>query len=209
MAGNSFGTLFRLTTFGESHGKAIGGVLDGCPSGLNIDVPFIQNELDRRKPGQSALTTQRKESDTIEILSGIFEGKSTGAPIAFLLRNEDQKPEDYEVLKTVYRPGHADYSWEKKFGIRDHRGGGRSSARETAVRVAGGAIAKLLLHRQVERLRGPGLHAQLGRLLPPCVRRLLRDVEVPVRCADALVHHDGQPARLRARRSVLARHAEL
>ncbi|MCC6600629.1 MAG: chorismate synthase [Crocinitomicaceae bacterium] len=145
MSRNSFGTLFCLTTFGESHGAAIGGVVDGCPAGLTVDVSYIQKELSRRRPGQSDLTTQRKENDTIEILSGIFENKSTGAPIAFLLRNEDHRPKDYDELRNVYRPGHADFTWEKKYGIRDHRGGGRSSARETAARVAGGAIAKLFL----------------------------------------------------------------
>ncbi len=145
MAGNTFGTLFRLTTFGESHGSGIGGVIDGCPAGLEISLSDIQTELDRRKPGQSSITTQRKESDTIEILSGVFEGKTLGTPIAFLLRNEDHRSEDYDALKEVYRPGHADEVWENKFGIRDHRGGGRSSARETAARVAGGAIAKKLL----------------------------------------------------------------
>ena len=145
MSGNSFGTLFRITTFGESHGKAIGVVIDGCPAGLVIDENFIQSELDRRKPGQSKLTTDRKEEDKVEILSGIFEGKSTGTPIAMMIHNKDHRSEDYSALKDVYRPSHADYTWEKKFGIRDYRGGGRSSARETATRVASGAIAKLLL----------------------------------------------------------------
>lgn len=145
MAGNSFGILFRLTTFGESHGVAIGGVIDGCPAGLEFSLDFIQNELDRRKPGQSSITTPRKESDTVEILSGVFEGKSTGAPIGFIIRNADQQSKDYDHLKDVYRPGHADHVWDKKFGFRDHRGGGRSSARETASRVVGGAFAKLFL----------------------------------------------------------------
>lgn len=151
MSANSFGELFKLTTFGESHGPAIGGILEGCPAGLPIDLNFIQAELDRRKPGQSSISTQRQESDRIEILSGVFEEKSTGYPIGFLLRNNDQKSSDYEQLKNVYRPSHADYSTEMKFGRRDHRGGGRSSARETACRVAGGAIAKLLLkHYHIE-----------------------------------------------------------
>ena len=148
MAGNSFGKLFKLTTFGESHGVAIGGIIDGCPAGLKIDFDFIQNELDRRKPGQSHLTTQRKESDTVQFLSGIFEGTTTGTPIGFTIKNEDLKSKDYEHLKNNYRPSHADFTYEKKFGIRDYRGGGRSSARETACRVVAGAIAKIILHQQ-------------------------------------------------------------
>lgn len=145
MAGNSFGQLFRITTFGESHGTAIGVILDGCPAGLTIDLDFIQAELDKRKPGQSKITTQRKESDIVQILSGTFEGKSTGTPIAMLIPNEDQRSKDYGHNVDVYRPSHADYVYDAKYGIRDHRGGGRSSARETAARVAAGAIAKLLL----------------------------------------------------------------
>ena len=148
MAGNSFGEIFRITTFGESHGKAIGVVIDGCPAGLEIDLNFIQQELDRRKPGQSAITTQRKESDTFEILSGIFEGKTLGSPIAITINNEDQKPEDYTHLKEAYRPSHADFTYEIKYGIRDYRGGGRASARETAARVIAGAIAKQLLAKE-------------------------------------------------------------
>lgn len=148
MSGKSFGTLFKLTTFGESHGPAIGGVIDGCPAGLNIDFDFIQSELARRKPGQSRITTQRKENDTLEFLSGIFEGKTTGTPIAFIVRNEDQEPKDYSHLKEAYRPSHADFTYEAKYGIRDYRGGGRSSARETIARVVGGAIAKLLLKQK-------------------------------------------------------------
>ncbi|MDX2172849.1 MAG: chorismate synthase [Bacteroidota bacterium] len=147
MAGNSFGTLFKLTTFGESHGIAIGGILDGCPAGLKIDIDFIQLELDRRKPGQSTITTQRKESDTIEFLSGIFEGITTGTPIGFIIKNEDAKSKDYTHLKENYRPSHADFTYEKKYGIRDYRGGGRSSARETACRIVAGAIAKLILQQ--------------------------------------------------------------
>ncbi|MBS1637881.1 MAG: chorismate synthase [Bacteroidetes bacterium] len=153
MAGNSFGTLFKLSTFGESHGEAIGGMIDGCPAGLLIDFDFVQHELDRRKPGQSNITTQRRESDRVKFLSGIFEGKTTGAPIGFTIENENQKPADYDHLKDTYRPNHADYTYEQKYGIRDYRGGGRSSARETACRVVGGAIAKLLLahyHIQVQ-----------------------------------------------------------
>ncbi len=145
MSANTFGTLFRLTTFGESHGTALGGIIDGCPAGLIIDVEFIQQELNRRRPGQSNLTTSRDESDAIEILSGVFEGRSTGAPIAFEIRNRDHHSFDYDHLRTAYRPSHADYTYDVKYGFRDHRGGGRSSARETLSRVAGGAVAKLLL----------------------------------------------------------------
>lgn len=142
---NTFGTLFRLTSFGESHGVAVGGVIDGCPPGLLIDLDFIQSELDRRRPGQSRITTPRKEADRVEFLSGIFEGKSTGAPIGFLIRNENQQSSDYDHLKMVYRPSHADYTYHLKYGHRDHRGGGRSSARETISRVVAGALAKLYL----------------------------------------------------------------
>jgi len=145
MSANTFGTIFRLTTFGESHGVALGGIIDGCPSGLVIDLEFIQNELSRRRPGQSDMTTPRSESDTIEILSGVFEGRSTGAPIAFEVRNRDHHSFDYDHLRDAYRPSHADYTYDSKYGFRDYRGGGRSSARETLSRVAGGAVAKLLL----------------------------------------------------------------
>jgi chorismate synthase len=147
MAGNTFGNIFRLTTFGESHGKAIGGTIDGCPAGLEINLEFLQYELDRRRPDQSSISTQRHEEDKVEFLSGIFEGKSTGAPIGFIIWNKDQKPEDYDQLKDLYRPSHADFTYDQKYGFRDHRGGGRSSARETACRVVGGAIAKLLLNQ--------------------------------------------------------------
>lgn len=143
---NSFGRIFKVTTFGESHGKAIGAIIDGCPSGINIDEAFIQSELDRRKPGQSKITTQRKELDTFEIQSGVFEGKSTGTPISIVIHNKDQKSKDYDHIKSAYRPSHADYTYQEKYGIRDYRGGGRSSARETAARVAAGAIAKLILN---------------------------------------------------------------
>jgi len=143
---NSYGTLFRISTFGESHGPAIGVVIDGCPAGLPIDEVFIQSELNRRKPGQSKITTQRKEDDTFKVLSGIFEGKSTGAPIALVIENEDQRSKDYSHLENTFRPSHADFTYQEKYGLRDHRGGGRSSARETAARVAAGAVAKLLLH---------------------------------------------------------------
>jgi chorismate synthase len=145
MAGNTFGNLFKLTTFGESHGKAIGGVLDGCPSGLEIDLNAIQNDLDRRKPGQSAIVTQRKEPDTVEFYSGIFEGRTTGTPIGFAIHNTNQKSHDYSHIKDSYRPSHADYVYDQKYGFRDYRGGGRSSARETASRVVAGAIAKQML----------------------------------------------------------------
>jgi chorismate synthase len=145
MGGNTFGKKFRLTTFGESHGAAIGGVIDGCPPGVALDFEAIQKELDRRRPGQSAIVTQRKESDEVEFLSGIFEGKTTGAPIGFMVHNTNQKSGDYEHIKDVYRPSHADYTYDKKYGIRDHRGGGRSSARETISRVVGGAIAKQVI----------------------------------------------------------------
>ena len=146
MAGNTFGNLFKLTTFGESHGVAIGGVIDGCPSGLNIDLKAIQNELNRRKPGQSAIVTQRKEPDTVEFYSGIFEGKTTGTPIGFAIHNTNQKSKDYSHIKDSYRPSHADFVYDKKYGFRDYRGGGRSSARETASRVVAGAIAKQMLN---------------------------------------------------------------
>ncbi|APY07049.1 chorismate synthase [Winogradskyella sp. J14-2] len=145
MAGNSFGKLFKLTTFGESHGVAIGGIIDGCPSGLKLDFEAIQNELNRRKPGQSKIVTQRKEPDTVEFLSGIFEGVTTGTPIGFVIKNTNQKSKDYSHIKEVYRPSHADYTYDKKYGVRDYRGGGRSSARETASRVVAGAIAKQML----------------------------------------------------------------
>lgn len=145
MAGNTFGKIFQLTTFGESHGKAIGGVIQGCPAGLFIDEDFIQEEMDKRRPGQSELTTQRSESDKVEILSGVFENKSLGTPIGFIIWNKDQKSKDYSNLKDIYRPSHADFTYTGKYGIRDYRGGGRASARETACRVFAGAIAKLIL----------------------------------------------------------------
>lgn len=145
MAGNSFGKLFKLTTFGESHGVAIGGIIDGCPAGLTLDFDAIQNELNRRKPGQSDIVTQRKEPDTVEFLSGIFEGKTTGTPIGFTIHNTNQKSKDYSHIKDTYRPSHADYTYDQKYGTRDYRGGGRSSARETASRVVAGAIAKQIL----------------------------------------------------------------
>ena len=145
MAGNTYGTLFKLTTFGESHGKVIGGVIDGCPAGLTLDLTAIQNDLDRRKPGQSAIVTQRKEPDEVEFFSGIFEGQTTGTPIGFAIHNTNQKSKDYSHIKDSYRPSHADYVYDEKYGLRDYRGGGRSSARETASRVVAGAIAKQFL----------------------------------------------------------------
>jgi len=145
--GNSYGRKFRITTFGESHGIAIGVAIDGCPAGLDIDEEFIQQELGRRKPGQSKITTQRKESDQFQILSGVFEGKSTGTPIAMVIYNQDQKSKDYSHIAEKFRPSHADFTFQQKYGIRDYRGGGRSSARETAARVAAGAVAKLLLDK--------------------------------------------------------------
>lgn len=162
---NSYGTLFKITTFGESHGAAIGVIIDGCPAGLTIDEAFIQSELDRRKPGQSKITTQRKEDDTFRILSGVFEGKSTGTPIALVIENTDQRSKDYSHIAETFRPSHADYTYEAKYGNRDYRGGGRSSARETAARVAAGAIAKLLLKQL-----GVNVHAfvsQVGNITAP------------------------------------------
>ncbi|GAB5566023.1 MAG: chorismate synthase [Winogradskyella sp.] len=145
MAGNSFGKVFKLTTFGESHGEAIGGIIDGCPAGITLDFEAIQNEMNRRKPGQSKIVTQRKEPDTVDFYSGIFEGQTTGTPIGFVIKNTNQKSKDYSHIKDVYRPSHADYTYDQKYGIRDYRGGGRSSARETASRVVAGAIAKQML----------------------------------------------------------------
>ncbi len=157
MSGNTFGRIFTLTTFGESHGPALGGIVDGCPGGIALDQTQIQHELDARKPGNDGqggvASTSRKEADQVQILSGVFEGKTTGAPIAFLIQNTSQKSQDYEKLRHLFRPGHADYTWQQKFGHRDHTGGGRMSARETAARVAGGAIALALLAEQGISLR--------------------------------------------------------
>ncbi|MDA7803306.1 chorismate synthase [Crocinitomix sp.] len=153
MAGNTFGTLFKVTTFGESHGNAIGGIIDGCPSNILLDFDAIQFQLDRRKPGQSAITTQRKESDEVEFLSGILDGKTLGTPIAFILKNQDQKSKDYDKIGELYRPSHADFTYEKKYGIRDKKGGGRSSARETACRVVAGAIAQQILAQKNIRIQ--------------------------------------------------------
>ena len=166
MSGNTFGKLFSITSFGESHGPAIGCIVDGCPPGLEITEEYIQQELDRRKPGTSRHVTQRREPDTVEILSGIFEGKTTGAPIALLIRNKDQRSKDYSKIMDVFRPGHADYTYWQKYGIRDYRGGGRASARETAVRVAAGAIAKKWLRERFD-ITIQGYMSQLGPIQIP------------------------------------------
>src|SRR5213595_2303663 len=177
-----FGELFTVTTFGESHGPAVGVVVDGMPPGIAVDPGVIQHELDRRRPGQSALTTQRAESDTVEILSGLFEGRSLGTPIAMLVRNTDARSQDYEALRDVFRPGHADYVYQQKYGIRDHRRGGRSSGRETAGRVAAGALAKIALATLGVRIMG-------GTVRVGSVEAHDRDWEQvelnPVRCPDA------------------------
>ena len=149
MSFNTFGKVFRFTTWGESHGPAIGCIIDGCPPLINLDERDIQTELNKRKPGQSKFTTQRKESDKVEILSGVFEGKTTGTPISLIIYNEDMRSKDYSDIKDKFRPGHADYTYFKKYGIRDYRGGGRSSARETASRVAAGAVAKKVLEKKL------------------------------------------------------------
>lgn len=183
MAGNTFGNLFKLTTFGESHGVAIGGVLDGCPSGIEIDLDAIQNELNRRKPGQSAIVTQRKEPDTVEFYSGIFEGKTTGTPIGFAIHNTNQKSHDYSHIKDSYRPSHADYVYDQKYGFRDYRGGGRSSARETASRVVAGAIAKQMLS-------GIKINAFVSQVGDMSLDKDYKDLDLkltesnPVRCPD-------------------------
>jgi chorismate synthase len=168
MSGNSFGKALVLTTFGESHGVAVGGVLDGLPSNLSIDIAFIQAELDRRRPGLAFFTSPRMEEDNIEILSGLYNGRSTGAPIAFIVHNNDQKPLDYDHLKDTFRPSHADYTWQQKYGIRDPRGGGRTSARETVARVAGGAFAKIFL--QTKNIRIKAGISQIGPYQIPSFR---------------------------------------
>ncbi|HTJ51687.1 MAG TPA: chorismate synthase [Cyclobacteriaceae bacterium] len=182
---NSYGQLFRITTFGESHGPAIGVILDGCPAGLVIDEAFIQSELDRRKPGQSKITTQRKEDDSCKILSGVFEGKSTGTPIAMVIENQDQRSKDYSHIAETFRPSHADYTYDAKYGNRDYRGGGRSSARETAARVAAGAIAKLFLQQS-----GVTINAyvsQVGEIIAPHYTQLdlSKTEDNIVRCPDS------------------------
>jgi len=189
MSGNTIGTLFKITTWGESHGIALGVVIDGCPAGLDLNEADIQSELDKRKPGQSKVGTERKESDTVEILSGIFEGKTTGHPISMLVRNGDQKSSSYDNLKETFRPGHADYTYFKKYGIRDYRGGGRSSARETVARVAGGAIAKkILTQKGIEVI---AYTVQIGNILSPVYPNVLSTEQIneiynnSLRCTDA------------------------
>jgi len=184
--GNSFGNLFRITTFGESHGVAIGVIIDGCPAGLEIDEAFIQSELDRRKPGQSKITTQRKEDDTFKTLSGVFEGKSTGAPIAIVIENQDQRSKDYSHIAESFRPSHADYTYEMKYGTRDYRGGGRSSARETAARVAAGAVAKLLLRKSGIEINA--FVSQVGEIKAPDYKSLdlSKTEDNIVRCPDSV-----------------------
>lgn len=183
---NSYGTLFKISTFGESHGPAIGVVIDGCPAGLPIDELFIQSELERRKPGQSKITTQRKEDDTFRILSGVFEGKSTGTPIALVIENQDQRSKDYSHIENTFRPSHADYTYETKYGIRDHRGGGRSSARETAARVAAGAVAKLMLNKYGIQISA--FVSQVGDIKAPHYTQLdlSKTEDNIVRCPDAV-----------------------
>jgi len=182
---NSYGTLFKINTFGESHGPAIGVIIDGCPAGLAIDETFIQSELSRRKPGQSKITTQRKEDDIFKILSGVFEGQSTGAPIALVIENQDQRSKDYSHIQNTFRPSHADFTYESKYGVRDYRGGGRSSARETAARVAAGAIAKLLLKKSGVEINA--FVSKVGDLkAPPYTQLDLSKTEDNiVRCPDA------------------------
>ena len=182
---NTFGTHFRLTTFGESHGAAVGGIIDGFPSGIAIDLDFIQAELDRRRPGQSLLTTARKEGDKVELLSGVFEGRSTGQPIGFIVRNENQHSSDYDNLRNVFRPSHADFTYQQKYGLRDHRGGGRSSARETISRVVGGAFAKLVLKQMG--IQVTAYTSQVGTiaLKQPYTAYDFSEIEKnPVRCPD-------------------------
>jgi len=182
---NSYGKLFKITTFGESHGEGIGVVIDGCPAGLEVDNDFIQSELNRRKPGQSKITTQRKEKDEFQILSGVFEGKTTGTPIALMIWNEDQKSKDYDHISSQFRPSHADFTYQEKYGIRDHRGGGRSSARETAARVAAGAFAKLYLAK-----KGINIQAYTSQIGNLKVKSFYKDLDLEktenniVRCPD-------------------------
>ncbi|MFW6043065.1 MAG: chorismate synthase [Marinilabiliaceae bacterium] len=183
MAGNTFGKLFKLTSFGESHGRGIGGVIEGVPPGLELDVDFIQKELSRRRPGQSDISSPRDEKDRVEFLSGVFQGKATGTPLAFAIWNKDQRSGDYNDLKDVYRPSHADYTYEAKYGIRDHRGGGRSSARETIARVVAGAIAKLMLKEAGVEITG--FVSQVGEIaLQEIPGDLSYTESTPVRCPD-------------------------
>lgn len=189
MSGNSFGTLFNLTTFGESHGKTIGGVIQGCPAGIQVDFKAIQRDLQRRRPGQSNITTQRKEPDEAQFISGIFDGKTTGMPIAFLIENTNQRGRDYDHIKKVYRPSHADYTYDKKYGIRDYRGGGRSSARETACRVVAGALAKQFLNE----IKFTGFVSAVGKLQLPGDFEKLDFSEIEknkVRCPDPALAHE-------------------
>ncbi|WP_026449891.1 chorismate synthase [Aequorivita capsosiphonis] len=190
MAGNSFGKIFKLTTFGESHGPAIGGIIEGCPAGLSLDFEAINTEMQRRKPGQSSIVTQRKEEDEVKFLSGIFEGKTTGTPIGFTIENTDQKSKDYSHIKNIYRPSHADYTYDKKYGIRDYRGGGRSSARETACRVVAGAVAKQLLKNPPAGRAGIKITAYVSSVGEMELKKHYSEVDFseieknPVRCAD-------------------------
>jgi len=170
---NTIGKLFTFTSFGESHGKGIGGIIDGCPAGILIDEEYIQSELDRRKPGQSSIATPRKEDDKVEFLSGVFDGKATGTPIAFVIWNQNQHSKDYDHLKEVYRPSHADFTYQQKYGIRDHRGGGRSSARETASRVVAGAVAKLALQQL-----GVSIHAYTSQVGPIAMTQNIDTVDL-------------------------------
>ena len=185
---NTFGTVFRLTSFGESHGEAIGGIIDGCPAGILINNEFVQSELDRRKPGQSSITTSRSEVDKVEFLSGIYEGKTTGTPIGFLVKNHNQHSSDYDSLKNVYRPSHADFTYQTKYGLRDYRGGGRSSARETIARVVGGAVAKIVL--QQLKIKITAYTSQIGsiRLERSYAELDLGNIDAtPVRCPDKAI----------------------
>ena len=187
MSFNTFGKLFRFTTWGESHGPAIGCIIDGCPPNIIIKEQDIQVELNKRKPGQSKFTTQRKEDDKVQILSGVFNGKTTGTPISLIIYNQDMKSKDYETIKNKFRPGHADFTYFKKYGIRDYRGGGRSSARETAARVAAGAVAKKILENKIgKKFKVIGAVTQLGIL--GCDLTKWQDKTIrknPLFCADA------------------------
>ena len=197
MAGNSFGKHFRITTFGESHGRAIGVVIDGVRPGLPIDTEFIQRELDRRRPGQSRMTTARKESDEVEVLSGVFEGKTTGTPVCMIIWNTDQRPKAYDKIKNMFRPGHAGYTYLAKYGISDYRGGGRSSGRETASRVAAGAIAKqLLAHRGIEIV---GYTVEVGGIHATTVDTSIIESN-PLRCCDPVAAKRMEEEVLRAKK---------
>lgn len=186
MAGNSFGRLFTISSFGESHGPAIGVVIDGCPPNIPFDFDLLRQDLMRRKPGQSQLSTSRTEEEEFEVLSGLFDGHTTGAPIAIIIRNRDQRPQDYEALKELYRPSHADYTYQQKYGIRDYRGGGRQSARETAARVMAGAVAKMILKRE-----GLTVSAFVSQVQDICIEKRLEELDLSLtetnalRCPDA------------------------